>query len=82
MNLTVSNAQIPLNELNKSRGMLMRNLFGKEKRINKCRGRIKGFDGKGGYRIPKQRKNDIGNNIIFNLVYYSKWLQIAIHCSS
>jgi hypothetical protein len=27
MNLTVSKAQMPLNELNKSKGMLMRNLL-------------------------------------------------------
>jgi hypothetical protein len=56
MNLMVSNAQIPLNELNKSRGMLVRNLFGKGKRRNKCRGRRKGFEGKGGDRIPKTNK--------------------------
>jgi hypothetical protein len=49
MNLMVSNAQMPLNELNKSRGMLERNLFGKGKKINKCRGRIKRFKGKGGH---------------------------------
>jgi hypothetical protein len=29
MNLTISNAQMPLNELNKFIGMLVRNLFGK-----------------------------------------------------
>jgi hypothetical protein len=46
MNLTVSNAQMPLNELNKSRGMLVRNVFGKGKRRNKCRGRRKGFEEK------------------------------------
>jgi hypothetical protein len=37
MNLTVSNAQMLLNELNKFRGMLVRNLFGKGKRINKMK---------------------------------------------
>jgi hypothetical protein len=37
---------MPLNELNKSKGMLMRKLFGKRKRINKYRGRRKGFEGK------------------------------------
>jgi hypothetical protein len=37
---------MPLNKFNKSRGMLVRNLFGKGKRRNKCRGRIKGFEGK------------------------------------
>jgi hypothetical protein len=37
-----------LNELNKSRGMLVRNLFGKVKRINKCRVRRKRFEEKGG----------------------------------
>jgi hypothetical protein len=46
MNLIVSNAQMPLNELNKFRGMLMRNLFRKGKRKNKCRTRRKGFEGK------------------------------------
>jgi hypothetical protein len=56
MNLTVSNAQMSLNELNKSRGMLMRNLFGKEKRRNKCKERRKGFERKEGDRIPKTKK--------------------------
>jgi hypothetical protein len=42
----VSNAQMSLNELNKSRGMLVRNLFRKGKRRNKCRERRKGFEGK------------------------------------
>jgi hypothetical protein len=46
MNLTASNAQMPLNELNKSRGILVRNFFEKEKRRNKCKGRSKGFKGK------------------------------------
>ena len=46
MNLTVSNAQMPLNELNKSRGLLVRNLFEKERRINNCKVRRKGFEGK------------------------------------
>jgi hypothetical protein len=46
MNLMVSNAQMPLNELNKSRGMLMRNFFRMGERRNKCRGRRKGFEGK------------------------------------
>jgi hypothetical protein len=65
MNLTVSNAQMSLNELNKSRGMLVRNLFGKEKRRNKCRGRRKGFERKERDRIPKtKKKNNIGNNIM------------------
>jgi hypothetical protein len=41
MNLTISNAQIPLNELNKYRGMLMRNLSGKGKRRNKYIGEKK-----------------------------------------
>jgi hypothetical protein len=35
-----------LNELNKSKGMLVINLFGKRKRINKCRERRKEFEGK------------------------------------
>jgi hypothetical protein len=52
----LSNAQIPLNELNKFRSMLVRNLFGKGKRRNKFRGRKKWFEGKGGYRIPKTKK--------------------------
>jgi hypothetical protein len=47
---------MPLNELNKFRGMLVRNLFGKGKRRNKCRGRRKGFEGKGGDQIPKKNK--------------------------
>jgi hypothetical protein len=59
MNLMVSNAQMPLNELNKSKGMLVRNLFAKGKRRNKCRERRKGFEG-------------IENNIIFNIVCYNK----------
>jgi hypothetical protein len=44
----VSNAQIPLNELNKFRSMLVRNLFGKEKKKkrNKCKGRRKEYEGK------------------------------------
>jgi hypothetical protein len=50
---------MPLNELNKFRGILVRNLFWKGKRRNKCRGRRKRFGGKGGNRIPKQRKNNI-----------------------
>jgi hypothetical protein len=51
-----SNAQMPLNDLNKSKGMLMRNLFGKGKRRNKCRERRKGFEGKERDRIPKTKK--------------------------
>ena len=43
MNLTVFNTQMPLNELNKSKGMLVRKLFEKGKRRNKYRGRRKGF---------------------------------------
>jgi hypothetical protein len=39
---------MPLNELNKSRGMLVNNLFGKGKRRNKCREIRKRFEGKGG----------------------------------
>jgi hypothetical protein len=35
-----------LNELNKSMGLLVRNLFGKGKRRNKYKGRRKGFEGK------------------------------------
>jgi hypothetical protein len=46
MNLMVSNVQMPLNELNKSRSMLVRNLFGKGKKRNKCRRRRKRFEGK------------------------------------
>jgi hypothetical protein len=57
---------MPLNVFNKSRGMLVRNLFGKGKRRNKCRGRRKELEGKGGDRIPKQRNNNIDNNIILN----------------
>jgi hypothetical protein len=59
MNLTVSNAQMPLNELNKFRVMLVRNLFRKGKRKNKCKRRRKGFEGKRGDRIPKTKKNNI-----------------------
>jgi hypothetical protein len=44
--------------------MLMRNLFGKGKERNKCRERRKRFEGKEGDRIPKQRKDNIKNNII------------------
>jgi hypothetical protein len=79
MNLMVFNAQMPLNKLNKSRGMLVRNLFSKRKRRNKCRGRRKGFEGKGKDRISKKKNNIleiilyyIKNNIIFNLVCYSE----------
>jgi hypothetical protein len=46
---------MPLIELNKSKGMLVRNLFGKGKRRNKCKGRRKGFKGKGD-QIPKTKK--------------------------
>jgi hypothetical protein len=42
----VSNTQMPLNELNKSKSMLVRNLFRKGKRKNKCRKRRKEFYGK------------------------------------
>jgi hypothetical protein len=37
---------MPLKELNKSRGILMRNLFWKGKRRNKCRRRRKMFEEK------------------------------------
>jgi hypothetical protein len=43
MNLTVSNAQMSLNEFNKFKDMLVRNLFGNGKRINKCREKRKGL---------------------------------------
>ena len=56
MSLTTFNAQMPLNEFNKFQGMLVRNLFGEGKRRNKCRGRKKGFEGKGGDPIPKIKK--------------------------
>jgi hypothetical protein len=58
MNLMVSNAQMPLNELNKFKSMLVRNLFRKGNRRNKCRRRRrrKWFDGKRGDRIPKTKK--------------------------
>jgi hypothetical protein len=72
INLTISNAQMPLNELNKSRGMLVRNLFEKRKRRNKYRRRKKGLEGKGGDLIPKTNKKNIENNIKLNLVYYSE----------
>jgi uncharacterized protein YceH (UPF0502 family) len=58
MNLTVSNAQMFLNKLNKSRSMLVRNLFKKGKRINKYRWRIKGFCEKGRDRIHKTKKKN------------------------
>ena len=48
INLMVFNAQMPLNELNKSNGM-----FRKGNRRNKCRGRKKGFKEKGENRMPK-----------------------------
>jgi hypothetical protein len=38
--------------------MLVRNLFGKGKRINKCRGRRKGFEGKR-RRLNDQNKEKI-----------------------
>jgi hypothetical protein len=50
---------MPLNELNKFKSMLVRNLFRKGNRRNKCRKRRirrKWFDGKGGDRIPKTKK--------------------------
>jgi hypothetical protein len=65
MNLMVSNAQMPLNKLNKSGGMLVRNLFRKEKRRNKCRGRRKGFKEKGGDRIPKRKNKTILEIILY-----------------
>jgi hypothetical protein len=67
MNLTVSNAQIPLNELNKYRDMLVRNLSGKGKRRNKYKGKKKKkrFERKGGNQILKTKKNNIANNIIY-----------------
>jgi hypothetical protein len=37
---------MPLNELNKFRDVLVRNLFEKEMRTNKCRGRRKWFEEK------------------------------------
>jgi hypothetical protein len=46
-----------LNELNKSKSILVRNLFEMGNRINKCRGRRKWFKGKGGDQIPKTKKN-------------------------
>jgi hypothetical protein len=42
--------------------MLVINLFGKAKRINKCKGRRKWFEGKGGDRIPIY---------IFEIILYS-----------
>jgi hypothetical protein len=54
MNLMVSNAQMPLNKLNKSRGMLVRNLFRKGKEEINARRRRKGFEGKGKDRISKK----------------------------
>jgi hypothetical protein len=56
MNLRASNAQMSLNELNKSRSILVRNLFKMGNRINKCIGRRKWFKGKGGDQIPKTKK--------------------------
>jgi hypothetical protein len=54
--MDISNAQMSLTKLNKSKGMLMRNLFGKEKRRSKCKGRRKTFEEKGGDRILKTKK--------------------------
>ena len=85
MNLMVFNAQIPLNELNKSTDMLVRNLFGKGNKRNKCKGRRKGFEKKM-RRLNTQNKektilkiilyyikNNIKlNNIIFNIVCYNE----------
>ena len=66
---------MPLNELNKSRGMLVRNLFGKGKRINECKGRRKRFEGKGGEWIPKTKKNKILEIILYYIgkgIYFRK----------
>jgi hypothetical protein len=60
--------------------MLVRNLFGKGKRINKCGGRRKTFEGKGERSNTQNKekiilyyiKNNIKlNNITFNLVCYN-----------
>jgi hypothetical protein len=64
MNLTVSNAQILLNKLNKSKDMLVRNLFGKGKRRKKIKGRIKVFEGK------RRRSNTQNKEKI--ILYYIK----------
>jgi hypothetical protein len=47
----------------KSRDTLVKNLFGKRKRRNKCKGRKKGLREKEEIEYPKQRKSNIGNNI-------------------
>jgi hypothetical protein len=68
----VSNAQIPLNELNKFRGMLVRNLFGKEKKKKKkkeinAKEKEKSLRENEEIEYPKQRKSNIINNIILYL---------------
>jgi hypothetical protein len=70
--LMVSNVQMSLNEFNKSKGMLMRNLFGKEKKINKCIGRKKGLEKRRRSNTKTNKKNNIKNDIIYNLVHYNK----------
>ena len=77
MNLTVSNAQIPLNKLNKSKGILIRNLFRKGKIINNAEEKENGLRKNEEIEYPKQRKNNIVNNIklnniIFNLMCYGE----------
>ena len=66
MNLMVFNVQMPLNELNKSSDMLVRILFGKGKRRNKLNAEEeeKGLKENEAIEYPKQRKNNIENNII------------------
>jgi hypothetical protein len=75
---------MPLNEFNKSRSILIRNLFMKRKRINKCRERRKGLKEKEEINTQNKEntilkiilyyieKNIKLNNIIFNLVRYSE----------
>ena len=55
-----------LNELNKSNGMLVRNLFGEGKRRNKCRGEEKGSREK--EEIECQNKEKTILEIILNLI--------------
>jgi hypothetical protein len=79
MNLMVSNAQMPLNKLNKSRGMLVRNLFRKGKEEINAKEEEKDLREKEKIEYPKNIYigNNIilyyiENNIIFNLVCYSE----------
>jgi hypothetical protein len=73
MNLTVSNAQIPLNELNKYRDMLVRNLSRKGKRRNKYKGKKK----KKGLRENEEIEYSKQRKTILQIILYI--LKIILH---